>query len=127
MEIGRRGRRRGKWRNRDGHGRLRRGFDRYGLSGRLWLTAGRTELRARPGERSAPMEARRKGQFHKLLCYNEAPSHVDSSSLSERTEKSASQWDYSLYCIMLSDALDTVLSDRLLVPRNARAPVARTP
>ncbi len=37
-----------------------------------------------------------------------------SSSLSERTEKSASQWDYSLYCITPSDALKTFLSDKLL-------------
>jgi hypothetical protein len=42
------------------------------------------------------------------------------SSLSERTEKSASQWDYSLYCIMLSDALETVLSDRLLAKAKTR-------
>jgi hypothetical protein len=37
-----------------------------------------------------------------------------SSSLSERSEKSALQWDYALHCIMLSDTLKTILSDRLL-------------
>jgi hypothetical protein len=39
-----------------------------------------------------------------------------SSSLSERSEKSAPQWDYASHCIILSDALETVLSDRLLAP-----------
>jgi hypothetical protein len=42
------------------------------------------------------------------------------SSLSERSEKSASQWDYASYCIMLSAALETVLSDRLLEKENSR-------
>ena len=59
-------------------GRLRRSRDRCRFSDRLGLAAGGTELSAGPIERSTAMDARSR-QFHKLLCYNKAPSHVDSS------------------------------------------------